>query len=104
MATKSERQNRKAIIIEQIFDRRWDSGTQSLKRDLVTLRDVSDAIKRFNRKVPKGLKPLSDKNPANFFKDFIPYSRVVTQPAKKLERETPSDLSGYHPGTSRPSS
>ena len=71
MATKSERQNRKAIIIEQIFDRRWDSGTQSLKRDLVTLRDVSDAIKRFNRKVPKGLKPLSDKNPANFFKDFI---------------------------------
>ena len=54
MATRSERQNRKAIIIEQIFDRRWDSGTQSLKRDLVTLKDVSDAIKRFNRKGPKG--------------------------------------------------
>src|SRR6266545_1755536 len=71
MATKSERQNRKAIIIEQIFDRRWDSATRSLKRDLVTLKDVSETIKRFNRKVPKGLKPLSDKNPANFFKDFI---------------------------------
>jgi hypothetical protein len=71
MATKSERQTGKTRIIEQIFDSRWNLGTQSVTRDLVTLKDVSVAIKRYNRKVPKGFKPMSDKNPANFFKDFI---------------------------------
>lgn len=71
MVAKSEQLNRKTIILEQIFEGRWDSATQSVPRDLVTLKDVSKAIKRFNRKPPKGLKPMSDKNPANFFKDFI---------------------------------
>ncbi len=71
MATKSERQTGKTIIIEQIFDSRWDVATQSVTLDLVTLIDVSKAIKRYNRRVPKGYKPMSDKNPANFFKDFI---------------------------------
>jgi hypothetical protein len=71
MAHKSELLSRKSLIIEQIFEGRWNSATQSVARDLVTLKDVSNAIKRFNRKVPKGLRPMSDKNPANFFKDFI---------------------------------
>ncbi len=71
MTTKSERQTGKTRIIEQIFDSRWDSVTQSVTRDLVTLKDVSAAIKRYNRKVPKGFTRMSDKNPANFFKDFI---------------------------------
>lgn len=71
MVAKTEPPNRKAIILEQIFESRWDSATQSVARDLVTLKDVSKAIKRFNRNLPKGLKTMSDKNPANFFKDFI---------------------------------
>ncbi len=68
---KSERQTGKTIIIEQIFEGRWDAKAQSVSRDLVTLRDISDAIKRYNRKLHKGLKPMSDKNPANFFKGFV---------------------------------
>ncbi len=71
MAAKSDRINRKTIIIEHIFDQRWNLNTQSLTRDLITLSDVSDAIKHFNKNVPEGLDPMSDRNPANFFKDFI---------------------------------
>src|SRR6266699_1784737 len=71
MATKPGRPTPKTIIIENIFDRRWDSKAGVVTNDLVTLTDVSDAIRRFNRKIPSGMKRMSDRNPANFFKDFI---------------------------------
>jgi hypothetical protein len=71
MATKPGRPTPKTIIIENIFDKRWDSKAGAVTNDLVTLTDVSDAIRRFNRKVPSGMKRMSDRNPANFFKDFI---------------------------------
>jgi len=58
-------------IIEYIFDKRWDSKSGAVKGDLVTLTDVAQAIRRFNRKNPSRRKPMSDRNPANFFKDFI---------------------------------
>lgn len=56
--------SKKSAVIEDIFLSRWDIKSKSLAKALVTLADVSASI----RKV--GL-TLSDKNPANFFKDFI---------------------------------
>lgn len=58
----------KTQIIEALFFQRWDLERQEIFNPLVTLSDVSSAIKRHNEaKTPK----LSDRNPANFFKDFI---------------------------------
>src|SRR6267142_1706347 len=71
MATITEKRTYKTIVIEQIFDSRWDPVNQVLTADLVTLKDLSEAIKHFNSHVPTGFKPMSDRNPANFFKDFI---------------------------------
>ena len=71
MATKPGRPSRKTIIIEYIFDKRWNSKSGAVTKDLVTLTDVANAIRRFNRKTPTGMRPMSDQNPANFFKDFI---------------------------------
>jgi len=109
MATKPGRPTPKTIIIENIFDRRWDSKAGVVTNDLVTLTDVSDAIRRFNRKIPSGMKRMSDRNPANFFKDFIrvtsarqietgrnPFLLADTRHVKKPGRETHSDLLGFH--------
>lgn len=79
MATKARLKSGKPLIIERIFNRRWDPATQALADDLVTLRDISEEIKRYSRKLPTGFGPLSDRNPANFFKDFV----RRTSPANK---------------------
>lgn len=73
MAIDDENKKRiaKSIVIENIFNKRWVQSRHSLRDDFVTIKDVSEAIKRFNKKPPLGVKPLSDRNPANFFKDFV---------------------------------
>jgi hypothetical protein len=64
-----EQSNRKAEIIRALFEERWNPQTKQLSNPLVTLAELSDAIKSYNKQ--RSTRPLSDKNPANFFKDFI---------------------------------
>src|SRR5438105_9220543 len=54
----------KTHVIEAIFTSRWDPRTKALADDLVTLDEVADRIRDLKLK-------LSDRNPANFFKDFV---------------------------------
>lgn len=65
----AEQSNRKSAIIEDIFVRRWNPETRSISNSLVTLQELSVAIQSYNIAHPQ--RPLSDRNPANFFKDFI---------------------------------
>ena len=53
-----------------MFEARWNSQTGVLSNPLVTLTDVSTAIRQYNTEHASG-RQLSDRNPANFFKDFI---------------------------------
>jgi hypothetical protein len=62
--------SRKTDIIERLFLKRWDSTTTSLSNPIVTLEDVSEAIREHNAANPAA-RLMSDRNPANFFKDFI---------------------------------
>jgi hypothetical protein len=61
---------RKTEIIQSLFDARFDSATKKLSSTVVTLEEVSAAIHANNLAHPK-LEPMSTRNPANFFKDFI---------------------------------
>ncbi|HEX4606497.1 MAG TPA: hypothetical protein VH724_21035 [Candidatus Angelobacter sp.] len=84
-ADSSEQSNRKAAIVEDIFLERWNPATGRLSNPLVTLPDLSKAIQAYN-----GLhkqRPLSDRNPANFFKDFIRNKRRANKnwPKKILD-------------------
>jgi len=62
-------ESQKPPIIEALFERRWDARTGVLSEPIVTLVEVEDAIRAYNVQHPD--KPLSTRNPANFFKDFI---------------------------------
>lgn len=61
----------KVEVIDAIFSARWDSASQSIADSLVTLSDVSEGIRKYNAAHPEQSKPISDRNPANFFKDII---------------------------------
>jgi hypothetical protein len=63
--------SKKTKVIELIFNdpRRWVDG-KLVERD-VSFDDVQEAIIHFNDLNPSQLKKLSDKNTANFFKDFL---------------------------------
>jgi hypothetical protein len=65
----AEQSNKKAAIINLIFQSRWDAGAKRLSNAVVTLNDLSEAIKEYNSSHTG--RPLSDRNPANFFKDFV---------------------------------
>jgi len=72
MPANDEDKKRKTVIIEKIFDKRWNPRTRSLSNDLVTVDDLREAIDRFDKKVPKGLKPFDARyNVYAFFKDFV---------------------------------
>jgi len=60
----------KAEIIQMIYDSLWDSRANRLSRSVVTLDDVARAIRKWNSQNPASPRPPSDRNPANFFKDF----------------------------------
>ncbi len=68
-ADSADQSNRKSAIIEEIFKERWNSTRGELSDPLVTLQDLSKAIQNYNSS--RKQRPLSDRNPANFFKDFV---------------------------------
>jgi hypothetical protein len=59
----------KTHVIERIFLGRWQAEAQPLSQSLVTIEDIAAAIRTHNEQHPNDT--LSDRNPANFFKDFI---------------------------------
>lgn len=59
----------KTDVIERLFERKWRAASASLSDPVVTLAEVVDAIREHNAAHPE--QPLSDRNPANFFKDFV---------------------------------
>jgi hypothetical protein len=61
----------KTEVIVALFKKRWDESSRSVSDPLVTLNEVSDAIREYNAAHPERRKPVSDRNPANFFKDII---------------------------------
>lgn len=67
------RLSEKPHVVERIFDQLWNPADQRLIRTVVTNSDVVEAIRWCNEH--KGTQ-LSDKNPANFFKDMIRGSGV----------------------------
>ncbi len=66
----SQKRLPKRTIIESIFRELWDDQAQQLRESVVTLTMVSNAIAAYNLS-NVGSKPVSDRNVANFFKDFI---------------------------------
>lgn len=54
----------KTKVIENLFEERFDPKTGILRKDIVTLEDVSEAIRKWGT-------GLSDRNPANFMKDIV---------------------------------
>lgn len=58
----------KTAVIEHLFDSNWDPEKKTLRKTLMSLDDVSHAIRYCN-----GIdsKKRSDKNPANFLKDVV---------------------------------
>src|SRR5438552_2594303 len=62
--------SRKPDIIEFLFNERWGEQTSTLSRPVVTLEDIVQAIRQYNAR--NRVDPqMSDRNPANFFKDYI---------------------------------
>lgn len=59
----------KTKIIEAIFFQRYMPESKTLSNAVVTLQEVSDAIRDYNEGNP--VRNMSTRNPANFFKDFI---------------------------------
>lgn len=59
-------------VFQALFDARYDPATGRIANPLVTLEDVADAIRELVR--AEAIK-LSDRNPANFIKDYLRSSR-----------------------------
>src|SRR5207248_9449461 len=58
----------KGDIIQMLFNERWDENRRQLRRSDVSLADVADAIRLYNEQHSDDR--VSDRNPANFFKDL----------------------------------
>ena len=58
----------KTPVIEILFFKYWDASKASLTKSLMSLEDVSLAIRECNA---RNGTTLSDRNPANFMKDFM---------------------------------
>lgn len=54
----------KTAVIQHLFFERYDPDAGALSDDIVTLKQVSDAIRKWGGS-------LSDRNPANFMKDIV---------------------------------
>lgn len=80
----------KTLVVEHLFDTRWDSTSRSLRSTVVTLDDVTDAIRAVNPRVAgnPAYQQLSDRNPANFLRDFIRHRGAANSnwPASVLSR------------------
>lgn len=60
--------SKKTRVIEYLFDRYWDESKGSLSKTLMSLEDVSEAIRECNEVYRLA---LSDRNAANFMKDLL---------------------------------
>lgn len=78
--------SRKTEIIQSLFNIRFDITSKKLRSTVVTLEEVSAAIQANNLAHPD-LKPMSTRNPANFFKDFIRKQKSANKnwPAKVFQ-------------------
>ena len=78
--------SRKTPVIESLFNARWNPDTSTLSDPYVTLSQVEAAINQYNIVNPN--RPLSTRNPANFFKDFIRKKRSANSnwPLSVLQR------------------
>ena len=62
----------KTKVIQDLFNKRFNKKTATFTDPIVTLDDIVDEIRFFNAANPYFRKrPISTKNPANFFKDII---------------------------------
>ncbi len=62
----------KNYVFEKLFEERFDAANRAVQRPMVMLNDVSDAIRALNG---EGKTKLSDRNPANFIKDYLRSSK-----------------------------
>ncbi len=60
----------KTLVIRRIFDARYDPESGEIANPIVTLEEVTEAIREGNAELSRS-QQLSARNPANFFKDFI---------------------------------
>ena len=60
--------SQKTKVFEHLFDKYWDEASGSLTKSLMSLVDVAQAIRDCNQAYGS---TLSDRNPANFLKDFL---------------------------------
>lgn len=75
----------KTIVIEYLFKKYWDESSEMLRKNLMSLDDVAEAIRVCNRDHGTG---LSAKNPANFMKDFLRGSNAsINWPASVSSRK-----------------
>jgi hypothetical protein len=58
----------KVHVFEALFKERYDPASQQVSKPVVMLDDVAAAIRTLNA---RGVTSLSDRNPANFIKDFL---------------------------------
>lgn len=56
--------SKKTAVIEKLFLERFDPESETLSEEVVTLEQVSEAIRKWGN-------GLSDRNPANFMKDIV---------------------------------
>jgi hypothetical protein len=58
----------KTAVIDYLFFKYWDPKTKKLRKSVMSMTDVQEAIRHCNEKHGSN---LSDRNPANFMKDMI---------------------------------
>jgi hypothetical protein len=58
----------KTVVVEYLFNKHWDESTGALRKTVMTLDDVAEAIRACN--AADGLE-RSANNPANFLKDIV---------------------------------
>lgn len=65
----------KTKVIEYLFFQNWDDESKSLKKTMMSMRDVESAIKHCNA-LPDRVRDLKTDNPANFLKDVVRNTRA----------------------------
>lgn len=60
--------SQKTGVIEHLFHQNWDAKAKKLKKSLITMTDVQEAIRHSNKVLGS---TLSDRNVANFMKDIV---------------------------------
>lgn len=88
--------SKKSGIFERLFEKRWNDALGNLTEPIVNLEEVADEIVLFNAGKPKKQR-LSQKNPANFYKDFTRKVRSANRNwpvAIKSKRFTAVGLTG----------